>query len=258
MKISESQSLQVCRGDRTQRQAGRWINKHLTVDIRTAMVLALVPAFLAVSFQGRSQSLSISDNAAANAGITYIRPTPRITVKNYVFDAFGPFAFVGTVLTASLDQETNTPPEWKQGSGGYAKRFGSDFGIAVAGTTARYGAAAAFKDDTSYYRCECRGVFPRMGHAVLATLTARRGQNGHRIFSFPALAAPYVSSITAVYGWYPSRYGVKDAFRMGNYSLLESIGTNVGLEFLYSGPHFLLSRMRLNHAPGAPDPGPKQ
>jgi len=243
------------------------INASFGRSIRRALVLALVPAVLTtMSMRARSQLLSASDDISAEAGITapvkpdppYERPSARTTVKHYAFDAFGPYAFVGSALTAGLDQGTNTPPEWKQGFQAYSRRFGSNFRIAVVGTTARYGSAAAFKEDTSYYRCECRGIFPRMGHAVLATLTARRGQDGHRAFSFSALAAPYAGSMAAVYGWYPRRYGIKDAFRMGNYSLLESIGTNIGLEFLYSGPHFLVSRMHLNHAQGAPDPGPKQ
>ena len=61
--------------------------------------------------------------------------------------------------------------------------------------------------------------------------------------------------MTAVNAWYPARYGVKDAFRMGNYSLLGYLGGNIALEFLYSGPHSLLSRMHLNNGHGAPDPG---
>jgi len=59
---------------------------------------------------------------------------------------------------------------------------------------------------------------------------------------YDAAAAPGVArareAMVGVYGWYPSRYGVKDALRMGNYSLLESAGTNIALEFLYEGPLF--------------------
>jgi hypothetical protein len=29
-----------------------------------------------------------------------------------------------------------------------------------------------------------------------------------------------VGTMTAVYGWYPDRYGAKDALRLGNYNLL--------------------------------------
>jgi hypothetical protein len=134
----------------------------------------------------------------------------------------------------------------------------ADYGIAAASTTTRYLLASALKEDTLYYRCECSGVFPRLRHAVVSTLTGRNGRDGHRVFSFPALAAPYAGSALAVYGWYPRRYGVEDVFRMGNYTLLESVGGNIALEFLYSGPHSLLSRMHLNNSHGSPIQGPNR
>src|SRR5208282_5608493 len=144
------------------------------------------------------------------------------------------------------------PPEWKQGFAGYSKRLGSNFGIAAVSTTTRYGLAQAFKEDTLYYRCECKGAFPRLKHAVISTLTARRGDDGHRVFSFPALVAPYAGSMTAVYAWYPGRYNGKDALRMGNYAMLGYVGGNIALEFLYSGPHSWLSRMHLSKTHGEP------
>jgi len=112
------------------------------------------------------------------------------------------------------------------------------------------------KEDTLYYRCECQGLLPRVKHAMFSTLTARRGDDGHRVFSLPALIAPYAGSMTAVYGWYPSRFSAKDAFRIGNYSLLAYMGENISLEFFYSGPHSLLARMHLNNAHAAPVQGP--
>jgi len=42
---------------------------------------------------------------------------------------------------------------------------------------------------------------------------------------------------------------------MGNYSLLGYVGANISLEFLYSGPHSLLTRMHLNDTHEAPNPG---
>ena len=57
--------------------------------------------------------------------------------------------------------------------------------------------------------------------------------------------------MTAVYVWYPGRYNGKDAFRMGNYALLGYVGADIGMEFLYRGPHSLLSRMHLNNGRGA-------
>lgn len=187
--------------------------------------------------------------------LAYIRPNETTKLHNFLFDAFGPYPIVGAAIAGGINQMQNTPPEWKQGAEGYGKRFGSDFGIAAVTTTTRYAFSEALREDTLYYRCECKGVLPRLRHAVISTFTARRGVDGHRVFSFPDLVAPYAGTMTAVYGWYPGRYGYKDAFRMGNYTLLGYIGANISLEFLYSGPHSLLSRMHLNDAHGAPDSG---
>jgi hypothetical protein len=197
----------------------------------------------------------VAGTTVAQPDLTYTRPTEKTKVQNYLFDAFGPYPIAGAAFGAGISQAYNTPPEWKQGAQGYSRRFGSDFGIAAISTTTRYGLAQAFKEDTLYYRCECKGVFPRLRHALISTLTARRGEDGHRVFSIPALIAPYAGSMTAVYAWYPGRYTGKDAFRMGNYTMLGYVGANIGLEFLYSGPHSLLHRMHLDNGHGAPDPG---
>lgn len=229
--------------------------------------LAFIFGMTSLAAQPRALSQSYSEDSSEGLGNTvavespemlYIPPTQSTKLKTYVFDAFGPYALVSGAFFGGIDQATKTPPEWRQGFVGYSERSGSDFGITAAGTTTRYLLAGALKQDTLYYRCECRGLFPRLRHAGVSTLTGRSGQDGHRVFSIPALVAPYAGTLTAVYGWYPSRYGAMDAFRMGNYSLLESIGSNIALEFFYSGPHSLLSRMHLNNSHGSPIQGPNQ
>ena len=231
------------------------------------VAIAFILGLSALSAQARSKSQSYSNNSSDGLGSTvtvespdmvYIPPTQSTKLKTYVFDVFGPYALVSGAFFGGIDQATKTPPEWRQGFGGYSERFGSDFGIAAAGTTTRYLLAGALKQDTLYYRCECTGLFPRLRHAAVSTLTERSGRDGHRVFSIPALVAPYAGTLTAVYGWYPSRYGAMDAFRMGNYTLLESIGSNIALEFFYSGPHSLLSRIYLNNSHGSTIKGPNQ
>jgi hypothetical protein len=190
--------------------------------------------------------------------LKYTRPTHQTTFRNYLFDTLGPYPVAIAAFTSGIDQANNTPPEWKQGAQAYGKRFASDLGTAAVSTTTRYALSTAFREDALYYRCECKGMFPRLGHAVVSTLTARRGDDGHRVFSFASLAAPYVGTMTAVYGWYPDRYNARDAFRMGNYSLLGSVGMNIATEFLFSGPHSLFSRMQLRNANGMQHPGSAQ
>jgi hypothetical protein len=247
------------RGDNV---AGNWHSER-ALEHQIMLLLLVIANLAALPALARAQSLADSGDSSGTVASTtpaqpdlpYARPTQTTKLHNYLFDAFGPYPIVGSAIAAGISQASNGTPDWKQGAEGYGKRLGSDFGIAAVTTTTRYALAEAFKQDALYYRCECKGVLPRLRHAVISTLTARRGEDGHRIFSFPALVAPYVGTMTAVYGWYPSRYGAKDALRMGNYNLLAYAGGNIALEFLYSGPHSLLSRMHLNNRHGAPNPG---
>jgi hypothetical protein len=232
------------------------------MNMRLIIFLFMVLSFVlaALSPPARAQALTEPLDSAGTVVITtpttpdltYTRPTEKTKIENYLFDAFGPYPAAGAAFAAGIGQAYDTPPEWKQGAEGYSKRFGSAFGIAAISTSTRYGLAEAFREDTLYYRCECKGVFPRLRHAVISTLSARRGEDGHRVFSIPALIAPYAGTMTAVYAWYPGRYNGKDALRMGNYTMLGYVGANVALEFLYSGPHSLLHRMHLNNGHGAP------
>jgi hypothetical protein len=265
MRRRNSQSMLAFYGDLAGILGFHSINEPIDKKVRRVLFLLMVAIVLAcLSATSGSQSLpAAGDSSGTQASttssqidLTYVRPTQKTKIINYVFDAFGPYPIAGAAFGAGINQATNTPPEWNQGTKGYAKRFGSDYGIAMVATTTRYGLSEAFKEDALYYRCECRGVFPRMRHALVSTLTARRGEDGHRVFSIPALVGPYAGTMTAAYGWYPNRYGAKDAFRMGNYGLLAFSGENIALEFIYSGPHSLLSRMHLNNAHGAPEPGP--
>ena len=221
-----------------------------------AGVTVLPPLAMAQSpADSRDSSGAVASTTPAQPDLTYMRPTQKTKLRNYAFDAFGPYPIVGAGLAAGMHQAYNSPPEWKQGAEGYGKRIGSDFGIAAVTTTTRYALSEAFHEDALYYLCECKGVFPRLRHAVISTFTARRGDDGHRVFSIPALVAPYAGTMTAVYGWYPGRYDAMDGFRMGNYSLLWYAGGNIALEFLYSGPHSWLSRMHMNNRHGAPASG---
>ncbi|MGA7560100.1 MAG: hypothetical protein WCF61_03230 [Terriglobales bacterium] len=233
----------------------------VVVDFAALSVLAKAQALIDTADSSSSPvNLSVSTPNPL-PDLTYIRPPETTKLRNYAFDAFGPYPIAEAGIAAGIDQVDNAPPEWKQGAEGYSKRFGSNYGIVAVTTTTRYALSEALREDTLYYRCECKGLFPRLKHAVISTFTARRGVDGHRVFSLPDLVAPYAGTMTAVYAWYPVRYDYKDAFRMGNYSLLGYVGANISLEFLYSGPHSLLTRMHLNDSHGAPDssanPSPK-
>jgi hypothetical protein len=181
----------------------------------------------------------------------YARPTETMKLRKYFFDGFGPYPISVAAVSAGISQIDDSPPDWKQGAAAYGKRFASSFGVLAVTATTRYTLAEAFHEDTLYYRCECKGVFRRLGHAVISTVLSRRGDDGHRVFSFPGLVAPYAGSMTAIYGWYPRRYDAMDGFRMGNYNMLGYVGANITLEFFHTGPRSWISRMHLNNEHGA-------
>jgi hypothetical protein len=85
---------------------------------------------------------------------------------------------------------------------------------------------------------------------VISTVTARRGDDGHRGLSFPVVVAPYAGTMTVVYGWNPGRYGATDGMRIGNYARLALAGGNIASEFIYGGPHTLFSHIDSCASPG--------
>jgi hypothetical protein len=238
---------------------------------RIIRCVAICAAFLSAFHAPRAQAQSsqgaatpaattagsnASAPAAAKPADLYVRPDEREKIHNFLFDAFGPYPFIGAAGAAGISQANGTPREWGQGWDAYGVRVASNYGIALTTTGVRYGLAEAFREDTLYYRCTCKGLLPRLSHALISTVTARRGEEGRREFSFPALAAPYAGSMAATLGWYPSRYGPKDGFRTGNYDLLGQAAQNIALEFIYGGPHTLLNSMHIPGLSGAGRAGP--
>jgi hypothetical protein len=212
----------------------------------------------------RAQARLLSGNSAASqlTPLPYVQPTQREKMHNYLFEAFGPYPVAWTTLVAGWHQARRSPPDWREGFPGYGERYASDFGNSAVNITTRFALAKALDEDTLYYRCSCSGVWPRLKHALVSTAFVHRGADGRRAFALPVVVAPYAAGMTAVYGWYPSRYGAKDAFRMGNYGLLSYFAGNISLEFLSPLLHAKrsswITRLHFDNRHLAPetDPGP--
>jgi hypothetical protein len=223
--------------------------QRVAATLLTTVTLGVLPP-LAKAQSSTGQGPSTPSHT--QPGTTYTKPTHEEKLKRYLFDAFGPYAIIGAAGAAGVNQAsshridgrgTGTPPEWGGGAGAYFQRFASNYGINITANTSRYVLGELFREDTSYYRCECSGFSHRLGHALISTVTARHGEDGRYRFSFPNLSAPYAGTMTAALGWYPNRYNASDGFRMGNYALATYAGINVAKEFIYGGPHTLTSRI---------------
>ena len=168
------------------------------------------------------------------APVGYMPPTEDTKVHNYLMESLGPNPLGATLFIAAWHQLRRTPPDWREGMQGFGERYGSDFGTSLVNISTRFALAQATREDTLYYPCSCKAFWPRVRHTLTATVTARGRVDGHKVFALPTMVAPYVATTAAVYGWYPHRYNAKDAFRMGNFGLLDYYAANVSLEFLPS------------------------
>lgn len=210
------------------------------------MTLALAPVLVeSQALVDAPESATASSRVSQNEKYKYSQPTESAKLHDVLMDSFGPYPVAMALMTAGVHQATDNPPDWHQGVAGFADRFGSNMGITLVDNATRYGLGELLKGDTAYYRCRCQGFLPRLKHATLSTLIARSGEDGHAVFSIPGLAAPYVATTTAVYGWYPSRYGIEDALRMGNYNLLGYVASNITYEFMPTKTNSLLGRFHL-------------
>ncbi len=173
-------------------------------------------------------SASASSTSNANA---YVFPTGEQRFHNYLWNSFGPLGIAQDLVAAGIGQANNTIPDWGQGMEGFGKRFGTALGVNVIQNSTQEVIAAALHQDTIYYKCECKGFGPRLGHALLSGITAR-ASDGHRVFAPEFIGAPYVGTLSAL-AWLPDRYGPKDSLRLGTWALGGNIATNIAREFFW-------------------------
>lgn len=152
--------------------------------------------------------------------------------RRYLIDAFGPLGWLRAATSAGVAQANDEPPEWRQGAKGYGRRVGSKFGQHVIQETVVYGLSAPLGQDPAYYKCDCSGFGPRLGHAIVSSFTALN-RDEKRVFSVPRIIGPFAAGQVAANGWYPDRFGPKDGLRFGATSFVTNIGANIFKEFIF-------------------------
>lgn len=180
-----------------------------------------------------AQDQQPADRVATNvstAAAEYQPPTAKKRWHDFASDTVGPFALLTTAASAGVEQLTHTAPEWGQGGKGYGIRLGDVFGRSLVGNTIQYSAAAMLHEDLGYYKCECKGIWRRTGHALLSTFTARR-PDGKRTFAISRVMGNYGGAMISEF-WYPHRYTpLGDGVRIGNWGFGSTFGINLGNEF---------------------------
>lgn len=162
----------------------------------------------------------------------FVFPTRRQRLSRYVKSTVGPSSFVGSAITAGIDQWRDHPDEWEQGAKGYGKRYASDFGRNAIQQTVIYGLDSALGMDTKFRKSTRKGFFPRMADALAENVTSRN-RSGGRVISVPRITGVYTAQVIKYEGWFPERFNYKDGLRSGTRSLATGFAVNLLREFVF-------------------------
>jgi hypothetical protein len=156
---------------------------------------------------------------------------PKREHESLAREAFGKQAIIRAGAGATVGHIANRPHEWGRGPSGFGKRFGSGMGKHVVKSSVQFGVAALRHEDLKYYRSERQGFRPRMKHALLSTVVARKTTNGRPTMATGrvsgAVAGGFVSRL-----WQPARlHTVSSGLGSSGISLGADAGANVVREF---------------------------
>lgn len=112
--------------------------------------------------------------------------------------------YLASLGAALVGQAIDYPRDWGGGLGGYGPRAASQYGLLVIQDTLHDGGAAALGYEPRYFRCQCKGVWHRTGHALEMTFLTY-DEHGHKRLDLPQLAGAYGSGMLSTF-WYPRSF----------------------------------------------------
>lgn len=185
-----------------------------------AVVLSLVCGVGAAGVRCPAQqsapaAVPAADNAAADVGVTaqakpapvkingrtYRRPTAKEQFKDYLRDTYGWPALARTVTRSAYAQGTDQPVDWGQNWDGYGQRFASSTAVTIINGNVRYGMETLFREDMRYIPCHGCSKKRKVENALLAEITARHDNDGHRFFTLTPTISDMSGPIIANQFW---------------------------------------------------------
>jgi len=134
----------------------------------------------------------------------YEKPTARDQFINYLIDSYGLPAFGRSLVRATYSQARGKPEEWGDDFyPGFMQRYGSALASNAISGNVRYGMETVFHEDMRYIPCHGCKVKHKIENALLAEVTARHNDDGHRFFTLTPLISDVSGPIIASSVWVP-------------------------------------------------------
>lgn len=152
-------------------------------------------------------------------------------LKVYAKDLLSPFHFMMAGVSAGITQAQNVPPEWGQGTVGYARRFANYYAYALTSDMLQMGGEDILHEDNLYYGSGEHGLWRRVEYAIKSSVLAR-SNDGTQHFSVSQVGstagAAFISRL-----WQPrSSDAASDGAKSFGISMATNAGVNVIREFL--------------------------
>ncbi len=171
--------------------------------------------------QPPADALAPADSLAAPA------PAPN----SVVHDLFSPTAFGQTLAASVEDQLRHFPSSWGEGlTGGYQKRFASEYGQVALGNLIQSGIQKLHREDPRYFRRGHGDFFVRTFHVITNTLVVH-STDGERTVSLSLAAEAYGSWGIASLWYPPDERSVGAFFRYGSANMGVKMAGNFFREF---------------------------
>lgn len=149
-----------------------------------------------------------------------------------VVQSFGLRNFLGAAVSAAIGQALDSPNEWGQGAGGFARRYGSSF----AGTFSRQAFAftleTALREDPRYFPLPRGAGFKQRSMNALKQTIWTKNDDGSSGFAFARVGSAF-GAAELTNAWQPASTGGQgNAFKRGFIGLGADCGYNFLQEFL--------------------------
>ena len=193
------------------------------MNLNIVIFAAAVPLF---ALQAQTQP----DDCDHRTAQDYVATTRTERLAEYIRHIAGPQAILYAGALAAVDQATDRPREWGQGSEGYGRRIAAIYGRDVVVATLQDGSALALDEDNRYFRSGEAGFARRLEYSLTSPFLARRS-DGSRTLSYSALGGVAGGSLIQQIWQPPSTEHPGNAARTFSLTFAFRAGLDVVREF---------------------------
>lgn len=149
-------------------------------------------------------------------------------------------------IGAAFDQARNRPPEWGQGGGAFAERYGSHVGQYLIQRSIMFPVQAMDGEDTRFFRSKRPSYAGRIADAFLHTVW-RHDDSGGMMPAYSEFLGDYGAAAVSRM-WWPTRFhNGRAIFIAGSDTILIDAGINVLHEFAPDMKRWMRGDFRRRH-----------